>query len=112
MVHAVAHIHGDLLPWHEAQVPLLQQELILGVGDRLHPAGDLPLQIHQLIDVVVDFILQVDDFDYRFSHAGLGPAGIAGHPRQGGGGVSGQIVESRDLLDFGVDPGVQKPGLG
>ena len=64
-------------------------------------------RVHQLIDVVVDLVLQVDDLDHRFSHAGLGAAGIAGHPRQGGGGVGGQIVERRDLLDLGVDPGVQ-----
>lgn len=49
-------------------------------GMDLTRAGDLPLQIHQLIDVVVDFILQVDDLDHRFSHAGLRPAGIPGHP--------------------------------
>ena len=112
MLDGIAHIHGDFLPGHEAQIPLLQKELVLGVGDGFHPAGDLPLQIHQFIDVVVDLVLQIHDLDHRFRHAGLGAVGVAGHPRKGGRGVGGQIVESRDLLDFGVDPGIQKPGLG
>ena len=51
VLDGIAHIHGDLLPGHEAQIPLLQKELILGVGDGFHPAGNLPLQIHQVIDV-------------------------------------------------------------
>ena len=61
---------------------------------------------------MVDLVLQIHDLDHRFRHPGLGAVGVARHPRKGGRGMGGQIIESRDLLDFGVDPGVQKPGLG
>ncbi len=99
-------------PGHEAQIPLLQKELILGVGDGFHPAGDFPLQIHQLIDVVVDLILQRSTILTTASAMRDSTGWDSGHPRQGGRGMGGQIIESRDLLDLGVNPGVQKPGLG
>lgn len=57
MLNRIAHIHGDLLPGHKAQIPLFQNELILRIGDGLDHPHDFTLQIHQVVDILVDFML-------------------------------------------------------
>ena len=57
----VVHLARNLIPRHEAEIPKFQQHegiRVLYLADGRH---NLTLQIHQMIDVIVDLILQVDN---------------------------------------------------
>ena len=64
-VHAV----GDILPVLKAQVPQFQQRLKLRVIHGFHHLHDVPLQIHQPVNVSIDLCLHIDDLRNHVLHA-------------------------------------------
>lgn len=57
----ITHIHGDLLPGFEAQIPQLQKGLVLRVLDSFDLMDDIFFHLHQLADILVDLCLQLND---------------------------------------------------
>lgn len=90
---AVVHIHGDLLPCVETQIPFFQKDLILAVVHRFDDLHDVTLQIHQAVNVVVDLLLQVNDFAHGICHRGAAVIGVSRHTRQRGGAFGGKLIQ-------------------
>ena len=111
MVHAVAHIHGDDFPRLKAQITLLQQGLQFRTRYCFDGGGDCLLQIHQLVNITVDFSLQVYNLTNSIGHLGCGLVGITRHTRQHRTGAGSKVIQSLNLLNLGIDTHIQKLGL-
>ena len=59
MVDAVIEINRNLLPSHEAEVPLFEDRLVLRVIHSLKQRHNVTFQIHQIVNVTVDLRLQI-----------------------------------------------------
>ena len=58
---AVMHLCRNLLPRLEAEIPEFQQHQAVSVLHLAECLHDTPLQIHQMVDVIIDFIFQCND---------------------------------------------------
>ena len=57
VMDAVIEVDRNLLPGHETEIPFFQKRLVLGIVHALEQRHNVPLQIHQRIDITVDFRL-------------------------------------------------------
>ena len=57
VLNAVAQIHGDLFPSGEAEIPLFQNGLMLGIRDCFYNLHNFTLQIHQAVNISIDLCL-------------------------------------------------------
>ena len=55
----IAHVHGDLFPGLETQIPQLQKGLVLRVLDSFDLMDDVFFRLHQFADVPIDFSFSV-----------------------------------------------------
>ena len=55
----ISHVHGDLLPGLETQIPQLQKGLVLRVLDSLDFMDDVFFRLHQFADVPIDLCFQL-----------------------------------------------------
>lgn len=73
------HIHGDLLPGLEAEVSLFQNGFVFLVSDAFDGSDNIPLQIHQPVDVIIDLMLKIHNLHNGIRHGGAAPVGVMGH---------------------------------
>lgn len=81
----ISHVHGDLLPGFEAQIPQLQQGLVLRVLDSLNLMDDVFFRLHQFADILVDLSLQLNDGKDGVLHAVEISRLTSGHTKANGG---------------------------
>lgn len=93
VVDAVTHVHGNLLPCLETQVPEFQDGLVLGIGDGFDEFDDLTLEVHQVVDVGVDVCFKVHDLADDILHAVKVPGTAGRDIAQGGSRFGRQVME-------------------
>ena len=89
----IAHVHGDLFPGLETQIPQFQQGLVLRVLDSLDFMDDVFFRLHQLADILVDLCLQLNDGKDGVLHAVEVPRLTSGHIRISRSRPRGEVIQ-------------------
>ena len=92
MLNAVVHLHRNLLPREEAQIPLLQQGLQFDIGNRMDRRHDFLLQLNQIIHISFQAFLDLDYFYDSGFHLGAAMIRVTWHIAVNNGARCGQFV--------------------
>ena len=90
---------------------LFQKNLIFSIFNSLYYLHNFTLQIYEAVNILVDFLLQVDNLAYGICHSGTSTIGVSRHTRQCGGTFCGEVIKGCDLGDFCVYTLIQAVGL-
>jgi len=112
VLDAVRHRHCDLLPGLEAEVTKLQQRLVLGLIYRADHCAQLSLEINEPVNLRVDLIFGIHDFEDNVLHAAYIRGIRARHIRKRASDFARQPPKRNHLLQFCIDSLIDPVRLG